>query len=685
MAKASLDVTFISSMTTRIFISLLCLAVGTSALATPGWRRTASTSDRDALQKILEIEDRRIVGDRFLIASLSHSSRRVVLASLRAIARNRDRMALESLVNLLNKKDPELKRLAAFAFGQFGDSVASVILSQHLQMQRDPTVLAAILLAIGKSGNEASVETIAAGMRDDAPDDVLDAACRALGMLWSGTSENWKTPDKLLSKLIAYSRGREPIARSAAFALSRYKGDWSKIPAPDLVAAATAAHSPETRALLCRLMGKINSTAIATFLVQEVNGNGHLAVRIEAVKALASQTPSEATLDAVKRALSSDYSHWIAAALETVNKWEAKAKPLQEVVDNLAQRASSIWVRGLAIKTLPALDTAVAQSRVNEVVVAAGSPLLPYAVEALGRLATGDTCDKLADYVASPEPAVAQAAIEGLNQSGSPCLSDGTKKKLIAQLEKGDMGIIALIAQMAERNKWKDFASVLTTAYTLLTQPDYIEAKVAVISALGAIGSSPQVELLEKLVGDPDRLVGAAAASALKSLTGKDRTPRVPASNVAIPTVPLLEDTIRAAQARYVIKTSRGDISIKMFDLAPITAYRFEQLVKKGFYTGKSFHRIVPHFVIQGGDPRGDGFGGPGFLIRDELSWYTHERGTVGIATAGPDTGGCQFFFNLAPNLHLDRNYTIFAQVTSGLELLDKMEPGDRILAISSK
>jgi cyclophilin family peptidyl-prolyl cis-trans isomerase len=90
---------------------------------------------------------------------------------------------------------------------------------------------------------------------------------------------------------------------------------------------------------------------------------------------------------------------------------------------------------------------------------------------------------------------------------------------------------------------------------------------------------------------------------------------------------------------------------------------------------------VVPDFVVQGGDPRGDGYGSAGYLIRDELSATPHLRGTVGMATAGRDTGGSQFFVNTAPNLHLDGRYTVFAELVRGMDVVEKLEVGDSILS----
>ena len=108
----------------------------------------------------------------------------------------------------------------------------------------------------------------------------------------------------------------------------------------------------------------------------------------------------------------------------------------------------------------------------------------------------------------------------------------------------------------------------------------------------------------------------------------------------------------------------------------------FLGLVRQGFYDGLAFHRVVPDFVVQAGDPRGDGWGGPGFELRDEITRIRYRRGVVGMADSGPDTAGSQFFVALAAQPHLDGRYTAFGRVVAGDELLDRIEQGDRILAI---
>jgi cyclophilin family peptidyl-prolyl cis-trans isomerase/HEAT repeat protein len=140
-----------------------------------------------------------------------------------------------------------------------------------------------------------------------------------------------------------------------------------------------------------------------------------------------------------------------------------------------------------------------------------------------------------------------------------------------------------------------------------------------------------------------------------------------------------ISDTMRA-----VIKTSKGDIHIRfMKNYAPATVLTFYKLVKNGYYTGKLFHRVVPNFVIQGGCNRGDGYGSLDFSLRSELPmvYYDHE-GYVGMASAGNHTESQQFFITQSPTPHLDGNYTIFARVIEGMDVVHRIRPGDRIETI---
>jgi cyclophilin family peptidyl-prolyl cis-trans isomerase len=128
------------------------------------------------------------------------------------------------------------------------------------------------------------------------------------------------------------------------------------------------------------------------------------------------------------------------------------------------------------------------------------------------------------------------------------------------------------------------------------------------------------------------------------------------------------------------IETDKGAIEIELAILdAPLTVANFIALARKGFYNGVAVHRLVPDFVMQDGDPRGDGEGGPGYTIRDEINQRPYLRGTVGIALDWKDTGGSQYFITHSPQPHLDDRYTVFGHVVSGIEIVDQLNQLDVI------
>lgn len=136
--------------------------------------------------------------------------------------------------------------------------------------------------------------------------------------------------------------------------------------------------------------------------------------------------------------------------------------------------------------------------------------------------------------------------------------------------------------------------------------------------------------------------------------------------------------TARLDRTVAVIETDRGDIEIELFrEDAPATTAAFIRLAQGGFYNGLTFMRVVPFFVIQGGGPRNGQEGGPGYALRCEINMQPFVRGSVGMAPAGKDTGGSQFFITLSPQPHLDGGYTCFGRVISGMQVADRIIPGD--------
>ena len=211
-------------------------------------------------------------------------------------------------------------------------------------------------------------------------------------------------------------------------------------------------------------------------------------------------------------------------------------------------------------------------------------------------------------------------------------------------------------------------------------------------AALSAIASdtsrvTPEVrELLNAASTDPDAAVRERAMALLSRRAENEAEGAAP---VRAPG--WYEDVVRALVAptlagrppRATLNTERGPIIVEFFAAdAPLTVRNFLDLARSGTYRGTRFHRVVPNFVAQDGDPRGDGSGGPGYSIRDELNPRRYERGALGMALSGPDTGGSQWFITHSPQPHLDGGYTVFGRIVAGFEALDRIVQGDMLLDI---
>lgn len=149
-------------------------------------------------------------------------------------------------------------------------------------------------------------------------------------------------------------------------------------------------------------------------------------------------------------------------------------------------------------------------------------------------------------------------------------------------------------------------------------------------------------------------------------------------------------------QYTAIIEMEKGDMVVELFARdVPVTVNNFVFLAREGFYNGVTFHRVLPGFMAQGGDPTGTGRGGPGYSFEDEFTSHKHGAGTLSMANAGPDTNGSQFFITFTPQPGLDGRHTVFGQITEGMDVLEKLtirDPGqnpnfdgDRIITITIK
>ncbi|RMG42878.1 MAG: peptidylprolyl isomerase [Candidatus Dadabacteria bacterium] len=147
-----------------------------------------------------------------------------------------------------------------------------------------------------------------------------------------------------------------------------------------------------------------------------------------------------------------------------------------------------------------------------------------------------------------------------------------------------------------------------------------------------------------------------------------------------------MTESLAALELSATIETTKGNIEVKLTpDKTPLTVANFVNLSQRGFYNGLKFHRVIKDFMIQGGDPQGDGRGGPGYRFQDEFDpELKHDRpGTLSMANAGPNTNGSQFFITHVPTPWLDGKHSVFGYVTSGQDVVNKIEQGDKIIKIT--
>ena len=205
----------------------------------------------------------------------------------------------------------------------------------------------------------------------------------------------------------------------------------------------------------------------------------------------------------------------------------------------------------------------------------------------------------------------------------------------------------------------------------------------AALNRLGEIDGTRVVAALQPLLADVDPVVAALAAKIMSQKLGKTVQP----TTTRYVPAPLQTDAditaLRGATAVIRMK-DLGTITVELLtDDAPVTVATFAQLSERGTFKGLTFHRIVANFVIQGGSPGADEYDGitPTFL-RDEVGLGPHARGTLGISTRGRDTGDGQLFVNLVDNFRLDHEYTVFARVLDGMDVVDRVQEGDVIESI---
>lgn len=211
------------------------------------------------------------------------------------------------------------------------------------------------------------------------------------------------------------------------------------------------------------------------------------------------------------------------------------------------------------------------------------------------------------------------------------------------------------------------------------------DAALAILDALGKQKSARANDAIKTALNSQDHLIRRKAVAVLKENGAGDFSSRI--GTVQTDNVTADYERALARIGKHfnaVVTTTKGSFTIELLpEDAPLNVDNFIQLAKRGYFGGITIHRVVPNFVIQDGDPRGDGNGGPGYQIRCEINEVPYKRGAVGMALSGKDTGGSQWFVTHSPQPHLDGGYTVFGNVVAGMDVVDNIDRGDVIRSIS--
>ncbi|MEW6430119.1 MAG: peptidylprolyl isomerase [Myxococcota bacterium] len=662
------------------------------------------TAQNSELLAIAELEDRRSFGDgRLPTQALTANDPAVRKRALLALGRIQDPAGADTLVKGLTDPDPGARGEAAFAIGLMGlsweplaDDVKTKLSDALLAAESDEadaTVKLAILEAMGRVVTPATqdrlVERLSAG------GDVQSRAALSLGV---AAKNGGKLEAKALTALLPLIKKEVGTATryGAAYALMQSKSPGAR---PALMICATDDAS-EIRAICAKGLGEVGTDTDAVTLKNLLDDPDYR-VAVEATRSLAklagkcksTACPALGALSElsfrVERLVRGDTAGGAQPVLALAQAGlPAPGKAL--LVSLRQQLGAAATVSDQRVRRDAAnLDCrlAAAIDRISgslSEVMGCGQGLieeprrLALGLRELATLPAKDNNKRAAEvgsFVFHADPRVKLAAIELLGQTPSPASMEKVRTQLVSSDHVLAAAAAAAAAKLGDKAAVPQIRALAQKAVTQVDVAPVIADALATLDAKEAAGD------LELWLGSTNATIRSAAAEALTRLKGQPVTAnRVERPVDTVKPPPLPKD------AALVFTTEKGEFEVKLYgEDAPLTATSIYTLARRGFYRGLTFHRVVPNFVVQGGDPRGDGEGGPGYTIRCEVNHRPYRRGVVGMALSGKDTGGSQFFVTAAPQPHLDGRYTAFGEVVSGQEVVDSLLEGDRIVEVRAK
>ncbi|HKC23581.1 MAG TPA: peptidylprolyl isomerase [Thermoanaerobaculia bacterium] len=599
--------------------------------------------------------------------------------------------------------DPWLRAKTALACGRLKDSDAGPFLPVALD-DEEPAVRRAAAFASGISGDARLVRFLVAALADTDAETAANAA-EALGKIGG---------EEAITALLAAASGTAGPRTAAALALFRFPEERTlraleplvKGGAPPLRTAAVYALARKPRAeaapLLRQALGGppdvaplaarglgVLADAESVPALTVLTSHPEPSVAIESLLALekiGAKTPlGPAARDAILARVSDPMPGIAVAALKALGRFGGD----EDVAQRLAAAAARGGWRGqTALVSLARVRGASARAALVEALTAKPLEARLGAAEAIGALPAPEAGDLLALAFRDRAARVREVAIG----SAPRAVLERHLDLLVAALADADPAVRSAALEASSpllgsgagasglERAWR---RAYDASFERSAEPDYT------VGALDAAVARPDGgrALIEARVDDRDPVVREKARRLLVEKfhvaprfvkiavrTGRD-----------LPEYRALARRANESRVAADVALARGGafrIDLAAED-APMTVESFASLARRGFFDGNVIHRVVPDFVVQAGDPRGDGTGGPGYTIRDEINPLRYHRSAVGMALSGPDTGGSQWFIALAPQPHLDGGYTVFGDVTRGMADVDGIEQDDVIARIT--
>jgi cyclophilin family peptidyl-prolyl cis-trans isomerase/HEAT repeat protein len=432
-----------------------------------------------------------------------------------------------------------------------------------------------------------------------------------------------------------------------------------------------------TAAFAARGLGVVKAQTAAAPLRRIVEQRrAHPAVVIEALRALgAIGGAGGADTAPILEAIVGDSMADVQLRLEAMTAYAALATSDQ--LDLFLDLTSdpTPGIRGAAMRALARLDPAALLTTLSGLDADRDWTVRAAQAEALGLVPPELGLARLTLMLQDRDARVIPSVLRALVASKAA----GVERILLERLTADDFVIRAAAAAGLGELRVVAALQPLIQAYRGSEGDATYVARAAALAAIPRIDPNVARTVLEDALKDREWAIRVRAAILLRELGVMDADPQRPAtSGRPMPQEEWQQLLNPVFSPHAFIETDRGTIEIELAILdAPVTVANFIALARKGFYDGVSVHRLVPDFVMQHGDPRGDGEGGPGYAIRDEINQRPYLRGTVGMALDWKDTGGSQYFITHSPQPHLDDRYTVFGHVVDGMDVVDRIQQWD--------